>query len=118
RPCGTCPADGSSWDPLRLLEVQLQSELDDPHRRTQSADLTHARPVGNNRVVGREPDAVRRTKIGVIERVEKFAPELDARALDDIEVLEERGIEGALPWRVEDRNPAVAGVAQVGPGCS
>ena len=70
----------------------FQRKLDLPGRRPRTADSTKCRTWSSGSV--RENGRVRRTKIGSVEQVEKFRPELNVSCLGDVKVLHQRKIDG------------------------
>jgi len=80
---------------LPRLETNLQSKLNLPwsSRRGESALLRRSQ---NRRVVAVLRPAVREQKIGMVQDIEKFRPELQVRAFGHMEILEYRHIPGSV----------------------
>src|SRR5215475_5724163 len=85
-----------------ISEAQFHTELDDSHRRAYAADLSHAWPVGRQRVIADEADRIGRAEVGGIGSVEELRPELERHALANREVLEQREVNVLLPGCLDD----------------
>src|SRR5439155_22600598 len=93
------------------LEIQFQSELNDPHCRAQTADLAHARRVRNHGCRAHKAQVVRLSEEWSVQRVKQLDVKLQLKPLRDVEVLERGGIQIALTGRHKNISSRAAIVA-------
>ena len=97
-------------------EIQLQAELENPHRLAQTANLANSRRIRNDRIVRRKAESVRLSKLRRVESIECFGAELQPRPLSErLErpVLAKREIEAMKSRRDQDIRRGVAVMAKL-----
>jgi hypothetical protein len=82
------PEDSSTWEPL-LSEKQFHPELDNPHIGAETADLAHARSIGNNGIITYEANVIRLPEIRRVCGIEQLGPKLDRQFFRKPEILEQ-----------------------------
>ena len=93
---------------LHILEKQLQRELDLPRGGGRLRNLAGRFAIVVAGGVARENHLIREPKIGAIENIERFRPELQRHALLDGDPLEQGSVDVEQGWAANRATPRVS----------